>query len=284
MDTEPEETRLPLGVAVRWSDQVFQKCLHAAPYPARDDFPSLALFRHIIKMADGIQLLLSAGSSEPTIPLLRSMLEALFSLKYIHLDNYRQRSLCWLYAYIDQEIAFKEKINTDSESGKKLGAVLAAEHDIVLANLTPSSSRIIDHIAELRDHLKHPDLEQIEKEYAGLQQQDRSHRPPRWYKLFSGPKNIYKLAEAVEMGSEYKVYYEWWSTMVHGTDAARLLFQQEDGVAEFKQLRSLEYPEREAQGAELFLQLACQLMVRKFLRKGDLEELLRHFDLKAVEE
>jgi Family of unknown function (DUF5677) len=279
-----EETRLPLDLAVRWSDEVFHHCLHAAPHPAWEDFPSLVLFRHLIKMADGIQLLLSAGTSEPTIPLLRSMLEALFSLKYIHLDNYRPRSLCWLYAYIDQEMAFKEKINIGSESGEELRAVLATEHAMVSVNQTSSSSRIRDDVAELRDHLKHPDFKQMENEYAAFQQQGRSRKPPRWYKLFGGPINIYKLAEAVGMLSEYKVYYEWWSATVHGTDATRLLFQQEDGSAEFQQLRSLEYPELEAQAAELFLQLACQLMVRKFLRKGDLEVLLSRFDLIAGKE
>ena len=80
------------------------------------------------------------------------------------------------------------------------------------------------------------------------------------------------------------MYYEWWSATVHGTDATRLLFQQEDGSAEFQQLRSLEYLELEAQAAEVFLQLACQLMVRKFLRKGDLEVLLSRFDLIAGKE
>jgi uncharacterized protein (DUF433 family) len=75
----------PLATAIWLSDGVFEECRHTAPRPEWYDFPSLALFRHVIQMADGIQILLSAGTSSPTRPLLRSMLESLFSLKYIHI-------------------------------------------------------------------------------------------------------------------------------------------------------------------------------------------------------
>jgi hypothetical protein len=283
MLTETGETRLPLRIAVHWSDYVFRECRSVAPCPDRDDFPSLALFLHMIKMADGIQILLSAGTSDPTIPLLRSMLEALFSLRFIHLDDYRYRSLCWLWTYIHQEIALKEKVDMDSGSGKELHAVLA-ERDIVLTNLTPNSSRNKNDIAKLRDDLKHPDFEEIEKEYRRLQQKDRYSRGPKWYRLAGVSKGNYGLAEAVGMLPEYKVYYEWWSASVHGSDATRLLFQQEDGSAEFRSLRSLQHPERMEQGAEVFLQLACQLVARKFLGERELERLFKRFDVKAVED
>ncbi len=79
MPTETGESLLSLNMAVYFSNYVFAECRHVATYPSRDDFPSLALFRHMIKMADGIQILFTEGTSDPAIPLLRSMLEALFA-------------------------------------------------------------------------------------------------------------------------------------------------------------------------------------------------------------
>jgi len=39
-------------------------------------------------------------------------------LKYIHLDNYQQRSLCMLCAYIHQEIDMKEMVDDATEEGR----------------------------------------------------------------------------------------------------------------------------------------------------------------------
>jgi uncharacterized protein (DUF433 family) len=272
----------PLATAIWLSDGVFKECRHTAARPEWYDFPSLALFRHVIQMADGIQILLSAGTSAPTRPLLRSMLESLFSLKYIHIEKYEQRSLCWLCALIHQEIDLKDMINSRTEAGRNLHDVLATEfEDDAVATAFEKRSADSRTVRELHEELVRPDLARIETEYQRIKEQ-RSHRrrrryKPKWHELFDGPSSIYKLAESVGMLSSYLVYYQPWSSTVHGTDATRLLFGKEDGTAEFKPLRSLEHPELAKQGAELFLQQATRVMTRRFLQKADSDD-HREFD------
>jgi len=57
---------------VDYADETFWRCLDAADQRNREDYPPLALFRHIIEMTDGIEALISAGSSAPCQPLLRT--------------------------------------------------------------------------------------------------------------------------------------------------------------------------------------------------------------------
>jgi hypothetical protein len=280
METEIDEKRFFLWSIVEWTNHVFAECRRAAPYPNREDFPSLALFLHMIIMANGIRILLSAGTSDPIISLLRSMLEALFSLKYIHLNQYKLRSLCWLCAYIHGEIALHEKVDGDSDKGKELHSILSEEYDVGLTNGTLSSLQNKDEISKLRAHLKQADLIEIDKEYTRLQQEDRFHRPPKWYRLFGGPNSIFKLAKEVRMLSAYKMQYELWSATVHCSDANRFLFHQEDGTAEFRPFHSLEDPDDKERDAIVFLQLACRSMIRVFLAGRDQQKLINSFSSK----
>jgi len=252
-------------------DQIFQGSRRAAPRPEWYDFASLALFRHMMQMADGIQILLSAGTSAPTVPLLRSMLESLLSLKYIHADKYEQRSLCWLCAHIHQEIALKEMTDIQTEAGKDLYDLIVKEFgDDTLAKAFEKRSSDSKTIHELREALGRPELVEIETEYQRIKEQRQKRRKwyqPKWHELFSGPTSIYGLAETVRMLSSYRVFYQPWSATVHGTEATRLLFRKEDGTAGFKSLRFLEHRDLIEQRAELFLQLAGQLMMKRFLQE-----------------
>lgn len=274
METGVDVSRLPLDKAVDFSDMIFWACRRAADNAGWDDFASLALFRHIMQMADGVHLLLSANTSGPTIPLLRSMLESLISLKYIHQADYRQRSLCWVCAYIHQEIAIKELADTETAAGKQLRDIATKEHGSWQPR--PNTQKARDDAEALRRYLLKPDLTSIEGEYQRLQKMDRN-RPPKWYKLFNGPRNIYEIAQRVGLLALYKVSYGRWSATVHGTGATRLLVKQDDGSAEFKQVRFLDHPEQQEGDAELFLRLAAILMAKKFLTQLQMEKLIKEF-------
>jgi hypothetical protein len=113
------ESMITLEESVREAEKVFWSCRTAAQNPNDVDFPSLSLYRHVIHMADGVEVLCSASAVVAATPLLRSMLETLFSLTYIHQEDYEQRSLCWLCAYIHQEIQSKEKVTLGTEQGDR---------------------------------------------------------------------------------------------------------------------------------------------------------------------
>jgi hypothetical protein len=240
-------------------------------------------------MADGIQIVLSAGTSSPAIPLLRSMLESLFSLKYIHLKDYERRSLCWLCGFIHQEISAKEMVHTETEAGKEFYSIIGREHTDFPARSSEKASRLHNDVSQFKELLRRPSLSEIETEYQDIKRGSKNSGPsqcrrtrsgpPKWHRLYGGPTNIFELARAVKMLSEYRLFYQRWSTTVHGTDAARFVIEQKDGSAEFKQLRFLEFPEHQKDGAELFLQLAAQLMSQKFLTEDQVERLLDDFEL-----
>lgn len=272
MPADDREIRLPLETAVLFCDKIFQKCRAVAKHPDWYDFPSLALFRHIVQMGDAIHILLSAGTSGPTIPLLRSMLESLMSLKYIHLDNYKQRSFCMLCAYIHEEIAIKEIADQKSEAGKKLSEVRVQEFKGWTPRPNRGSAKARNDASQLREVLKRPELAEIEAAWQELVHGDKFRRPPKWHKLLGGPTSIYRLAEEAQMLSLYKVFYQPWSSTVHGTDASRLL---EGESGDFKELRVLENPEETETHAEIFLLDAAKLMRRKFLSDSDVNELLK---------
>jgi hypothetical protein len=167
-------------------------------------------------------------------------------------------------------------INSRTEAGRNLHDVLATEsQDDAVARAFEKRSTDSRTVRELREELVRPDLARTETEYQRIKEQKSGRRrryKPKWHELFDGPSSIYKLAESVGMLSSYLVYYQPWSSTVHGTDATRLLFGKEDGTAEFKPLRSLEHPELAKQGAELFLQQATRVMTRRFLQKADLDD------------
>jgi hypothetical protein len=263
MNPDNEEIRLPLDVAVLRCDRIFLKCQQKAPNPNWYDFPSLALFRHLIQMGDAIHILILAGSSTPTIPLLRSMLESILLLKYIHRKDYKQRSLCMLCAYIHQEIAIRERLDPQSKDGKRFYEVIAEEFKGWRPNSFQEGAGARHDVAQLRELLANPELENIEERH-------RRHPRQKWYSMFDGPKNLYKLAKRVGMLSSYELFYRPWSTTVHGTDVSRLL----DGKGDFQELRYLEEPDHMETHAEIYLQMAARLMGRKFLSERDIEGLV----------
>ncbi len=275
MTLDATEIGLDLRTATRWCDHVFRECRRVAENPDLYDFPSLALFRHMIQMAEAIEILLSAGTSTPTRPLLRSMLESLLSLMYIHGEQYQRRSLCWLCSFIHQEIKIKEMIDIDTDKGKQFYEAIAQE----FKGWHPRPSRpklsIKEHIAQWRRHLDRDDMAEIEKEYQG-------RRAPKWWYSIDNNKlnNNYDLAKHVGMVSFYKLYYQPWSATVHGTDASRLVLKQKDGNAEFKELRFLDTESKDQADlmARIFLLLACRLMVGKFVSESHREKLWDDFE------
>lgn len=279
MSEERPKRQLPLESAVKFAEVLFQKCLDAAEDHGWCDFPSLVLFRHIIQMADGIQILLAAGSSGPTLLLLRSMLESYISLKYIHLADYRQRTLCWLCSYIHQKIDDMELRDKDTPSGREFLETVAKEEEKLFPSLASLSSPYRRDVARLLDRLRQPDLAEIEKKYQHLKQGGKAggkpkNIAPKWHTLYDSQiGGARKLAQAVGMLTEYKLVYQRWSATVHGTDASRLLQKQEDGGTGFAPLRSPKFAKRAERDARHFLISAQRVMVEKFLPRTPTEVL-----------
>lgn len=227
---------------------------HVAPF---------ILYRHIIEITDSVEVLISNACSEPTVPLLRGILEALLSLDYMLKEDYTRRSLCWLCSYVHKRIEAYELLDPSTTRGQRFKTILEDEGDMAVPDLGLSAN------ADKMRRMLTSDLSSIEAEY---QNQKRLQRKsiPNWYSLYGGPKNLYELAVHIGKGGYYETLYRGWSSMLHATDASRYLTTTTKGQAGFHPIRYPASLKDYAWLAGSFLMMATSLMIQKFRPGEDL--------------
>jgi hypothetical protein len=215
------------------------------------------LYRQIIEMADGIEVLISNSCSEATLPLLRSMLEALLSLDYMLKEDYKTRSLSWLCSYVHKRIEDYERVDPTTDRGKELRKTLEREGGYGETGFSSSKN-----IKELQGQLA-GGLRRINEEYKG-----QKNKRPHWYSLFGGPANLRDLAHQVSKEGYYDLLYRDWSSVTHATDLSRFLTKTSGGGGGFHPLRYPENLKNYTWLAISFLCIAMGMMIQKF-RPGE---------------
>jgi hypothetical protein len=255
-----------LKEVIDYADNIFWLCLEVAESRDREDHAPLVLYRHLIDMTDGIEVLISEGCSSPAEPLLRSCFEAWLSLNYIMTENYEQRSLAWLCTFLHSEIDQKEMLDRGTQKGKKFAITLEKEAPEILQKLRPARD-----VGELQKALADPHFAEIEAKYQRLKEKRnrkgkrKGGKPPYWCALVGGPNSLPELANSLSRGALYQVFYGPWSILIHGFDASRFLAGLPDGSAAFKLLRDPAMLKEDTCLAEWFVNYATQLMIRKFV-------------------
>ncbi len=176
---------------------------HVAPF---------ILYRQIIEMADGIEVLISNSCSGPTLPLLRSMFEAFLSLDYMFKEDYKRRSLAWFCSHVHEQIRTYELLDPTTQQGREVKKTLESEGDPNVKGLFSSET-----VQELQRALT-SELSTIENEYK--RQKKLQRRTPRWYSLFDGPTNLRALSVKVSKLGYYIRLYPYWSSTVNRRNAA----------------------------------------------------------------
>jgi len=257
----------PLKEVVTQANIAFRKCRQVAQDPGRTDFPSLFLHCSMIHMANGIDCLISSSCFAPTHSLARSMLESWFYLKYIHEENYEQRSLSWLCAYYHEQIKYKNLVDPTSDAGKKLRETLKNE----VREWRVYQPSDIEKFNETRDYLlnelRQPEMRPIEEEFKELKK--KWGRVPKWYEMFNKKMKLRDLAEYVGLEGFYALFYGPWSRTTHNSDAVSLVSIQQDGSAEFKELNETTGFKKIDPGVRIFLVEGTVLMVDHFLKPKD---------------
>jgi len=225
-------------------------------------------------MADAIQLLLSAGTIGPMIPILRSMFEAFLSLRYIMEGDYERRSLAWIYSYFRDEIERRKRLSGQGKDGEEVKDICQAE-----LGWLPDSFRNPDrHAAEigrLEQEIRHPDFEAITEEVRNSKQSF-----PPWYTLCGtelgnrkkGPKKLKHLANHLRFRCIYERLYGPWSSVIHATDTSPHVVQQLDGTVGVGPLRSAEDLKDNVGYALVMLLDARYLMLEKFIPGEELSQ------------
>ena len=224
------------------------------------------LYRQIIEMADGIEVLASSSCSEATLPLLRSMLEALLSLEYMLKEDYKRRSLSWLCSYVHKRIENYERVDPTTDRGKELKERLEREGGYGATGFP--SSKYVERLRELLAG----NLRTIDEEYKHQKKGQKKSRP-NWYSLFGGPTDLRKLARQVSKEGYYDLLYQDWSSVTHVTDLSRFLTKTSGGGGGFHPIR---YPENVKDYTWLavsFLVMVTGVMIQKFRPGEDLSRL-----------
>jgi len=268
-----EPTKIPtLKETITGADQLFSYCRRTCAHPNCQDFPSLALYRHMIHMADGVEILSTAKALLAILPLLRSMLECFLALEYIHQQDYEQRSLAWLCAYIHQEIDIRETIDPSTEKGKQFQKEAEKAQRYWTDTLLKPGSSLCTQTANLRMALNTETFSKVEAEYQRLKQKSGK---AKWFQMFEGPQNVFQMARVTGWLAFYSIFYKPWSAAVHGTDAGSLGQELVDGTVEFKNLRFEDGLQYEVDGAKILLAKASERMARKFGNSGSNSGFLR---------
>ena len=208
MTTSQPEGNRDLRETIRLANITFWQCRYTCASPGEVDLPSLALYMHMIRMADGVEILFGAKAYSPMIPLLRSMLESLMALDYIHQVDYEKRSLAWLCACIHQEIEFNETIDPSTERGKEFQEEARKQQRFWSDSfLKPESTTA--QVKRLKMKLNEELFRDTEREYQT--RKGKNDWTPKWYQLFGGPKNLFEMAGRTEWLAFFKIFYQPWS-------------------------------------------------------------------------
>jgi hypothetical protein len=253
---------------INYSTNALVRCATSASGNRDEDTAILALYRHIIEMIDGVEVLISQACSVPTVPLLRSAFEALLSIQYIleTEQDYGRRALAWLVGYIHKRLDMYERLDPTTSQGQKARKLI--EDDEIASNvLLPPPKDLQRFGANLRDLLSEPHLQPIEAEFQRCQK-EHSRTKINWYHLFNGPSSLYELAERLGRGGQYETLYRSWSTTTHAQDLLPFIAQTPEGEATMGGLRDPNLVKEAVRFAAPILLEATKRILKK-LRPGE---------------
>ena len=235
-----------------------------------EDVAVLTLYRHIIELTDGIEVLLSQSCPMAAIPVLRSAFEALLAIEYL-LENesdYVQRSLAWIVSYTHKRINMYDRLDPSTQKGQAAKELF--DRDKVMTENSIKFGSISDiqkAKAKLQVVLTKPNLQPIESEYL-KQIKYKKNNNIQWYSLFGGPANLRALANQLQRGGFYEILYRQWSTIVHGEDFSSFMDNTNKGNIAIRRLRDPAKIREIANFAAIFLLDTTRLILKK-LRPGE---------------
>lgn len=206
-------------------------------------FPGVVflLARHAAEELDAISVLVASGCAQPCKLHLRSLFEAGLGVHYILKGNSEERALTFHVAEIHKRIRDKQRLDPNTEAGRKVRAETA--HDPIGADILASISTtdFRSEVERLENGLNSPRLVAVEVEWQRTVTKLKK-KLPLWHSLFDGPVTIRDLAYHLEKGFWYEFQYGDWSEAVHATSAlkqvAKIKQPHVDGGVAIRPLRN----------------------------------------------
>ena len=215
---------------------------------------AFVLYRHLIELTDGIEVLFSASCVSAAVPTIRAAFEASLSLDFILREDYTRRSLAWTCAYVHDRISAHERHDAKTKAGEQFAKTFERE----MGGRPPSVSDADVPVAALRRLLAREQFRDLDAEYLKLRKQ--LNRAPDWFRLV-GVQTRRVLAKAVGRESEYLLLYPGWSGFSHASDAASYITTgRTEGESAFWGVREKEMPQRAFFAAYWLLHATRQML------------------------
>ena len=248
---------------VNYGSNVLIRCATSSKRAENEDLAALNLYRHILELADAFEVLIASCCAEPTVPLVRSIFEALLGLEYILESKsiYLQRSLSWFVEYVHKRIAFYEMMLEDSPRGKQFRASAKKDKWNKVIPILPQD-KIQAAIDNLNRLLSREQFEEIEREYHSFK------NAPHWYQLFGGPSSIQQLAYKMNHHVQYDFLYRHWSSVAHAQDFSKFIAVDATGESGIRGLRDAGPLQEVSRFAATFIVEATRIMLIEF-RPGE---------------
>jgi len=227
-----------LSEIVNYGSNVIIRCATAVKGKENENLAPIALYRHILELVDGVDVLISKACPAPAIPLLRSSFEALLSLEYIteKSDTYVQRSLSWIFNYAKHRKEIYETLLLTTDLGKEFHKSI--EEDKMMRDFPlPPSDKVQEAIDNLENFTEREQFNEVRIEFNRLKK--KFGRRLHWYALFDGPTSLYKLAKHLKRNAQYDVLYKEWSFSTHAMDFQFFIGHTPDGEPGIRGLRDV---------------------------------------------
>ncbi len=202
-----------------------------------EDLAAYVLYRHLLELADGVEVMFSQSVVDAAVPVVRAAFEASLSLDYILSDPnaYAQRSLCWLVGHMHGRLSAYDRLDSRSEAGSQYTRAFRDEMGDPLEGLLVQFDAKA-HADRLRPVLSLPHFAAIEADY---KRRKKEKKRREWFALMDGPANRQALAKAIGREAEYLSFYAEWSGFSHAADASRVVSPgRVPGEVAFLQLRT----------------------------------------------
>lgn len=248
---------------VNFGTNALVRCATSAKGKPNEDLAVLSLYRHILEMTDGVEVLVSQACATPSIPLVRSSFEALISMEYIVQSDadYVTRSLSWLVGYIHEKIKMYEMLDRTTTRGADFHKAIQKDESVQSLPLPPKTE-IDKAVNSLRGLLSDPQFASIYKDFLTLP------RRKAWYRLYGGPNDLRELSYRVGRSAFYDWMYRYWSRVSHARDFGPFIAEDLKGRGLIAPIRDPQHLKGVANFAATFMLVATRKLITKF-RPGE---------------
>lgn len=262
-----EHMRPVLVEVVNYATHALLRCNSEAREAGPGAFAPLALYHHMIEMADGVETLCAASAAVACVPLIRSMFEAWIGLQWIleRDSEFERRGVAWVVGEARRELATLEQLDKGTPRGAAFRADLARDR-FARKVRRPRSADIRRAVESRTAELGDARYSETVAEFDRLR--GERGREPVWFSLFGGPADLEQLARATGVPGLYAVLYRDWSCVVHAGDGSRYSALGPEGIRVVGHLREPEELPLNTGFCVSIILDATRLMLRKF-RSGE---------------